>query len=532
MQKVKLLMTTNEIKEGYPVMREYNQSEALNELINHSFIKGALSLYQEALKYTDTKENTFYLSFKKGSGCYGDVGFYLMSGDELIDKTSSAYIELDENMLREDPGYLQSITQIFPHEMGHILLKLTSERFKSPMAHSFDMHYSNVITEYSTVFNEGFAEHFEVIARKYEPDQRLKSQIVDDMKMKKKKINSILPRVKRDFNLPLRLNFYRGMAILWFNQKEAVQREELVLSGMCIYKNDYQKQKSIEKTLLYRNMGLGQDPHNKRSLAQTLSTEAVISRFFVLLEEENKLSPTQHYEKVLKVFHGYLKEEEGAPLIAFIKGYIKEYPEEKEALYKVFKDATGYEFTEQAAPEIWLVTKGEHIIIPMDSFGSAAFPLYIFNVNTCETEDLQRRWVNQKEAKKIIEFREKKGYFLNVDALKNIEGIQQSTIDLINNAYFDSSDTEKIDSLLSTDQNINIDMGNMLKAYFVHLLAKGILLFTLFFTLYSIVVIRKGRISIKDVFLQMIKFIVHLILGFVCATISMIIIIRGRTVNP
>ncbi len=530
--KVKILLTTGQVKDGYPVMIEHSQNQAVNKLLKQSFMKHSLHLYQEALKYTDTQEDTFYLSFKKGSGCYGRIGFYLMSGNQLIDMRSSAYIELDEDMLTDNPGHLQSITQIFAHEMGHILLGCTTKKYRNPQSYSFDMHYSNVITEYSTAFNEGFAEHFEIIARKYEPNKQIKNQIVEDMKIKKKKVSAILPRVKRDFNLPLRLNFYRGMSLIWLDQQEAIKRDELVLKGMCIYKNDYQKFNDIEKTLLYRNMGLGQDLKNKRSLTQALSTESVVSRFFVLLEEENKLDLKNHYDKIFKVFHSYITEE-GSSLIEFINGYIKEYPDEEQVLHKVFKSATGYEFTEQIAPEIWLVHEGDHITTPIDSFGGVAIPVYTFNLNTCEIEDLLKLEIKKEEAQKIIGFREEKEYFLSVSEVRNIEDIENSTVDLINHAALDNWMQEKFDLLFSeVMQNMNFDMGSIVMAFLIYLIKRGIALLGIFIILYSIIILRTRKLIIKDVIIQMIKFMLYLILGLVCSAISMIIIVRNTIVHP
>lgn len=537
---VKLLITTDDSKDGYPVMQEYQGNNALNRLFEGSFMKESLKLYQQVLKlsdankYADIPQDTFYLSFRKGSGCYGKIGFYLMDKDCLIDQTSSPYIELDEYMLEEHPGYLQSITQLFAHEMGHILLKLTSESLRDPKTYSMDMHYSNVITEYTTAFNEGFAEHFEIIARKYEPDSKLKNQIAEDIEIKRKKIESVLPRVKRDFNLPLRFNFYRGMSVLWFSQKEALQRNDLVLNGMCIYKNDYPLFNDAEKTILYRNMGLGQSTLSKRSLEQALSTEAVVARFFVLLEAESKLSLQEYYEKILKVIQQYVKAET-SPLIEFTWGYIREYPEEKDKISKIFENATGYPLTDKIAPEIWLIHQGKHKITPVDSFAGIPFPVYTFNLNTCETEDLLKLGITRKEAEKIISFRNEKGYFDRLDELKNIQGIKKTTIQLINKAALKNWSQEEMEKLLSTQiQTLNLDIRKMLKAYLIHLAVQTAGLFVLFFIVYHKIVCQmsKRKTNLKDVFKLMRKFICYLLVALVCAVISMILIVRNNTIHP
>lgn len=531
--KVIVLSATDEVKDGYPVLEKRAGSRKLDELVNHSFIKKSLEIYKNALKYSGTMDDVFYLSFKPQSGEYGRIGFYLKSNGQLLDMTSTPYIEINEEELTLDQGRLQSMTQIFPHEMGHILLGLTSAKFRNPGSNNLDMHYSNVMTQYSTAFNEGFAEHFEIIARKYEENKEIKNGIILDIAIKEKRIKPVLSRVERDFVFPLRFDFYRGTAIFWFGQAEGLKRESLPVSGDCIYKTAYRKYGNIEKTLLFRNMGLKQAYQNKRSIQQSLSVESVVSRFFVLLEESNKLPLVDYYSKLLKVFNKYVGSEEGSPLIEFVNGYCVEYPAEKEILHNCFKAATGYQFTNDIAPEIWLVSEGRHIITPMDQFGAMKFPLYIFNINACEAEDLLKLGIKASEAEKIIQNRDHKGYFLNIGELEKVEGVRSETLNIITEASFNGWTQERFDKLLNAAVgNLNFSMVPMIASYFTHLLIRSIILFAIFFAVYSQVILKRRKVYIKSAVKQLLKFLLYVLTGLISAAASSVINIQNTSIHP
>ena len=158
-----MLKATNETKDGLPVYEEQGDDKIFMDIYNKSFIKKSVRIYGQAQQYSDLKDD-IYVVFRKNSGCYARIGFYLKKNGKLYDKRKSPYIELSTGQLKENYDSLESITQIFPHEMGHILYEITAG-YKNINQNAVDMHYSNIITEYNTAFNEGFAEHFEVISR-------------------------------------------------------------------------------------------------------------------------------------------------------------------------------------------------------------------------------------------------------------------------------------------------------------------------------------------------------------------------------
>ncbi|SQB92074.1 hypothetical protein [Clostridium tetanomorphum] len=258
-----VLKAVNETKDGFPVYEEGGDTKAFMEVYNKSFMKESINLYELAQQYSNSKNKDFYVAFKKGSGCYGSIGFYLKKDGKLYDKTKSPYIELSPDQLNNNYSELQSITQIFPHEMGHVLYGITAGENREIDQNAIDVHYSNIVTEYSTAFNEGFGEHFEVISRLYEQNKVIKDGIYNDIERIKNSINPKINRINRDFILPLRLDYYRETCMFWQSQYEGLKRHEFALNNHGKYKNLRHDFIDSEKSVLYRNMGLYQDKSKK-----------------------------------------------------------------------------------------------------------------------------------------------------------------------------------------------------------------------------------------------------------------------------
>lgn len=512
---ITVLSPAGETYGGYPVFERYSGRQESILVFKNTFIEKFIELYREAVKYKDMKSEPIYLVLKPESGCYGRTGFYLKAGETLDDKREVPYIELDKAYLDDNSKDIQSIAQLFSHEMGHVLLKLTAPDLVEPEIGSIDIHYSNVITDYYTAFSEGFAEHFEIISRLEEDNQELRSAIDRNTEKAEKKINKLIPKIKRDFVLPMRLDYYRAAAVLWFQQFEAIKRQNLPVTGDCAYKNGYSRLVNVEKTLLYRDTGLWQDKDHKRSLAQSLSTEAVISRFFFLLRQNGNDPLVEHYGKVFNVFNKHISTKEGSPLIEFVKGYLDEYPQERVNVLKSFREATGYVYMEETAPQIWLITKSPHIVTQMDSFGAFKAPVYCFNINTCEVDDLLKLpGITKGEAERIISYRDSKGYFGSMGEFYNIEGISHKTMDILYkfnaNVFFKDYEADFQKAKLRNMEGI---LPGIMVSSLRHLLIKNLLIFAVFFLIYYFIVRNNRKIDIKKIFKQYIKFLSYTFFG-------------------
>ena len=525
--KVVLLETTNEKKDGYFVLKETTQYQDILYTLNHSFARNSLILYSQALKYANLANEPLYLSIRQGSGKSGQIGFYLKKDSQLINKTTTPWIEMSTEDTNKNQAYMSSFTQIFPHEMGHILLHLTAPDFSSEQEIStLEIHNSDVITDYAIAFHEGFAEHFEILSRQMEENQNLKEEIEKDMHAKRFKVNIKVSSLKRDFTFPLRFDFYRATSLFILQSREALKRNDLPLSGDCIYKNEAISFSNNEKAILFNNLGFTADKKQKKNLQQNLSTESVISRFFILMQKESKLSLSDHYNKIFEAFHQYLGKDNKPPLIQFVNGYCSLYPKERSRVLKAFKDATGYQFVENAAPEIWIISNTKHGLGFIDQFGANQFPVYTVNINTCEVENLLKlEGIDRDQAENIIQYREEHGFFKDSDDFIDIPGLDRKTQeDLKNNVYgigWSKSEADKImNSIKGVYQNERNMLVNILKSTLIHLEIRFVIWFALYFLLYAALILRKRDHQFKKSILQFLKFLLFALLGVISATIS------------
>jgi hypothetical protein len=530
-----VLKGTDETKDGFPVYELADDDKLFMDVYNKSFIKKSVELYGEAQKYSNLKSENMYFAFCKNSGCYGNIGFYLKKDGELYDKTKSPYIELSNYQLEGGYDKLDSITQILPHEMGHILQKITTSNNEDVNQNSVDMHYSNITSEYSTAFSEGFGEHFEVISRMYEENNEIKNGTYEDIE---KTQNNITPMVEsgiRDFILPLRLDYYREVSPFWQQKYENLKRDELGLSGDGKYKNFSYEFNDPEKTILYRNMGLSQDKSKMKSLEQNLSTEIVVSNFFIKFITTDTGDLNERYSKVFNVFHKYLNKDSRPQLIQFVKGYIEEYPQDTERVLEAFKDSTGYDFTEECAKEIWCISEDKHINLIFDQFGGNKFPFYIFNINVCEKEDLLKlKGLSKSDAEKIIAYRDKNKGFKDTQEFSKIEGISSKAVEILTN----NTSQEKIQELMNSidEGKMQNSFSNIFLANFKHLILITLLWFIIFFVVYYLFVMKakvKDKMSLfKVASKKFLKFIFYVAVGFIGVGTRSTIFIENKILNP
>jgi len=529
-----VLKGTEETKDGLPVYELMDDDKVFMEILNKSFIRKSIELYAEAQKYSNLKDKDMYFAFKENSGCHGDIGFYLKKDGQLYDKTKSPYIELYPGQLQRYAS-LDSITQILPHEMGHVLQKIITSNDEKINQNSVDMHYSNIITEYSTAFSEGFGEHFEVISRMYEENDEIKNGIYHDIERTQNITKPTIERGTRDFILPLRLDYYREVSPFWQQKYENLKRHELGLSGEGKYKNSSYDFKDAEKSILYRNMGLSQDKSKMKSLEQSISTEIVVSNFFVKLITTDIGELNERYNKVFKVFNKYLNKDSRPQLIQFVGGYIQQYPEEKDRVLKIFKDSTGHDFTEECAPEIWCISEMGHINWIFDQFGSGKFPIYMFNINTCEKEDLLGlKGISKSDAEGIIAYRDKNNGFEDIQEFINMDGVSNKAIEILTNNT-SKDHIEKVTKNID-ESKLEKSLSNLLLANFKHLGLMTILWFIIFSIIYYLFVIKDVIKEKKKLFKIMMKnffkLIFYALIGFIAAGVSSNIMDGNKKFNP
>lgn len=553
---LKILIPTGKNNKGFPVYKLLKDDDPVarkaRELFLKSFISQSVRFYDLAQVYLWNlgkirQIEPAYLALTDNVGGYAKIGFYINENEILIDKTKAGYIDFQKDILKNKMDELSSSSQIFPHELGHVIqILLSSDSLESPLSNSPDIHYSSLVTDYRTAFSEGFAEHFEVISKYYEPDHKIREGINGDIDFFKKTLPAKASRFDRDYFLPVRIGYYRALAILWYQKLENLKRFDLIQTGMIKYKNSQPVFWSTDKTLLYRNTGVHTDTSSLRTIVQDASTEGVVAAFFTNLvrsalkdqyEQQDFYKPfvtdtslladgprkvfTPLENQYIKIFlvmknHTRINATEKGQLIDFIEGYISLFPSEKEEVLTIFRNTTGHEFTPRTGKEIWYLNKNfSHRFWVMAQFG-LTIPYYSFNINAADQSDLLTfSGIPEKDADAVINYRDKNGPFVSREEIVAVPGISTETKEILKNNLYDQKYVDSID--------VKMSFGALIFYPLVHLLIMNMIWFTIFLIPYYFVILKKKELNWKkgiwSVVKQFLKFLSFFLVALICAGI-------------
>lgn len=444
-------------------------------IINQSFVKNAIRLYFLAETYLFNKNKLqqiepAYLALTKNEGGFARVGFYIKSEDGHIEKENVPYIDLVESRIDGSMERLMSVTQLYPHEMGHLIYGMLNPWKGEESSKSLDMHYFSVRTDYSTAFHEGFAEHMENVSRIFEKNEALKQGIFSDIEKTRSKSAIAVKGFEKDLTHPFRLGYFKVSMPIWYQKYENLKRYDHVINGKAKFLNSSPELDDIEDRLTFRNAGIRFREKDLRNYVQMLSTEGVISTFFTQLTQSEAaqhfleadfykpflkdtslvvnapkdiFSPMENqFLKYFTVFHEHMdSNSSGSAFVDFMEGYLNAFPSEEVIVKKIFKESTDLEYTRNLPPQIWLMVRNhKHRLIVPDPFGAFTLPVYTFDLNAAETDDLLTlKGLQKEEAQMIIEYRKTNGFFNSLDQVNEIKEISMQSRALILNSEYDQA---------------------------------------------------------------------------------------------
>lgn len=535
-EKIVVLQPTGEIINDLPEMVLIADTSQLykkvNEIVDKSFINDAIELYFLAVTYLYNKnERTTieptYLALSEDDGGYAKVGFCMKTKSGHVEKANTPYIDIVVGRLNDNYNRLMSVTQLYPHEMGHLIYGMLNHDRGNYLSRSVDMHYFSVKTDYSTAFNEGFAEHIENVSRIFEKNDSIKLGVFEDIERIKIKSAFAINGFEKDYNYPFRLGYFKMSMPFWYQKYENLKRYEHAISGQAKYLNSTLELNNIENQLTIRNAGIRPNKNQLRNYVQMLSTEGVISSFFTQLSKSeladnyldasfyqpflmdtilvNKFpreifTPTQNqFLKYFVVFNEYMNDENSneSEFVDFIEGYIRAFPSEEQAVKKLFKEVTHLEYTNNLPTQIWLLVKNyKHRLLVPDPYGAITVPIYTFELNAAETEDfLTIKGLQKKDALLIIEYRKANGFFKNLNQIKEVQGLSKQSVEMILNSEFDE---KYVEELSMPELNFMSLLIAPLKHLILYLLAYFIVIISL---LYFFFLRKKKRTRKRTLFL-------------------------------
>jgi hypothetical protein len=560
LRKVVLMQPTGEMVRGLPEMSLLADTtlsyQKVLAQIKNSFAGEFLDVYFLAQVYLKNKNKLediepAYIALTSNQGGFAKIGFSLREGDKDLFLPNTAYVDITESQATSPADKLMSFTQLYPHEMGHVLFRMLSrEDSVNNNANSVNMHFFSIVTDYATAFNEGFAEHIENVSRKFEPNAKIKNGIYEDVEKIGKSMGPFLTGFKRDYMWPIRLGYYKASMLYWYQKFEDYKRHVRAFSGDIRYKNAVLSLSNPEDAITYRNSGVELNGDSSRNYVQMLATEGVVSAFLTnlssgelplhylapsfyrqfVLDSTVLVKPPQElfdplknqFMKYIHVLHNdvVVNNSSNAQLTDFITGYMKSFPSEAPYVPELFEKILGVPYSKEVPPPMWLLVKEHpHRLLVFDPFDAITVPLYTFDLNAGEIEDfLTLEGFSKVDAEKIVQYRQTHGFFTDWNQLDAIPGLlpearQQILSAVLNEAYLEKE---------LEDFSPGLTLNALIIAPLKHLLLWAILYFAVLFTVVQFLFV-KYRTSARRSAILFVKYFLLWIL-FVFAGLTVVVL--------
>jgi hypothetical protein len=365
-----VLTPTGQTREGLPVLEHHPNPAATEAVLTRGFSGRLLRLYaleQEFLRRKSGRPpEPAYLLLSDRQGGFPQFGFYL--GDEK--KADVGWVDLHRSSRLM--GQFGAMDQIFPHELLHVIVRqLAGEPRESG---GNQVHAIGVRSDPVTAFNEGFAEHAQVMAvddADASPETRALAGDVAVLARADRALTAYARDLSRTWwpIQPMRMRF-----LLWYNQTEQAERYHAVKA------NRFARAPAIPPVLLgaadpygaylFQAVMPGAKSDPAKPAGVMLSTDGAVSYLFWRLATDRTLQNRYRDDEFYAAFGA--SRAEVAPLenvylkifaaldasrpsttAELLRGWEALFPEDAADLERLRREALlGQPLAE--APEIWL----------------------------------------------------------------------------------------------------------------------------------------------------------------------------------
>lgn len=365
-----VLADTGERRDDLPVLVLHNSPQPALRVLTRGLSGHLLRVYRWGRTYLERHDSTrpepAYLLLSDNEGGFARNGFYL--DDEA--KRESGYVDLHRDMAVS--GSFGALDQIFPHELAHLLVA----QFSGPRrpGGSTQVHGVGVRTDPETAFDEGFAEHFQVMAvddPDAEPDTAILANDVDQHRRAEEQVSQYARELLDD---PASALGFQARFPWWFGRAENVLRYCAVKrNGFALEPREVSQlihQGAYWKAYLASNVVPGQQGDQPKSSRIMVQSEGVIASLFCRWATDNRIltayredgfyrmfgADRERVEPVenayLKILHA-LRVSRAQDIYSLLQAYGDEYPDEKAVVNSIVADVTSGQGFE-TAPQIWM----------------------------------------------------------------------------------------------------------------------------------------------------------------------------------
>jgi len=458
-----VLTETGEERDGLPVLAPHPDTEQIAEQLNRGISRELTTVYRylqiaESRASASSVEPVYILLSSKRGG-FVRYGFWLNG----VRKDDVPFVDVHRE--KRFAGYFGAMDQIFPHELAHAILhEMGIER--SQAARANQLHGVGVRTDRFVAFNEGFAEHFQVMAVDHpgaDPSTRALGHDVEQLAAVRRQLEKYRGELTARVSLATRMRI--GFP-LWFG------RSEQTLRYFAVKRNEFAYQPQIPDRLLhsdpYRAYLLesllpGDPEGERRTVARLVATEGAISSLFhrwasnealrTAMREEgfyaaygtdpDEITPQQNV--YLKIFH-VARERRPTDVLQLIDGYRELFPDEVAVLDEVVAESFSGQSVD-APPEIWLANDSFEVGTTLyDQFRSSP-RIHTFDLNAASLTDLMGvPGMSLDRARALLSA----APFVSIEDVRDVNGIDADLFDrliVMHRAMNDLADTIDPDAL-------------------------------------------------------------------------------------
>jgi hypothetical protein len=460
-----VLSDTGQVRDGLPVLKPHPEGPAVAGILLNGFPLKMLRLYRCVQTYLNASLNgrpePAYLLFSSHQGGFPRFGFYLQ--DEL--KQGIGYVDLFKT--KGLTGRFSAVDQIFPHELGHIIVHLLSGKPSPGGANQ--LHAIAVRTDPKVAFQEGFAEHLQIMAVD-DPDADPSTHALASDHAQLRLAERQLALFRRElqaywsFATPKKMGF-----LFWYSGAEQVLRYHAVKANTFAYAPEISDalldRRDPYAAYLLENMLPGTSRSLPKSASVMFSTEGCVSSLFYRWASDHEIGgrflDESFYERFgavrssispvenvyLKLFHA-IHAGRAQDTSRVIAAYRTAFPEEAQIVDRIVNGML-LEQPLPTAPAIWLANPDFKTGTGLFDQFRAVPRVHTFDLNAATLVDLLGvPGIDRALAARIL----LAGPFL---ALSGLEGVQGMSRPLLERFKFMAQEMERLkisdeDSALSS----------------------------------------------------------------------------------
>lgn len=439
-----VMAPTGQSREGLPVYVRHRAAEAHETVLLRGFSGRWLRLFRLEQQWLSRRDGRpiepAYLLLSTNEGGFPRFGFWL-DGQR---KAGVGYVDLHERSRLA--GRFGAMDQIFPHELAHVIVQQLASPPPPGAGGANQVHAIGVRTDRITAFNEGFAEHVQLLAVDDPEADDATSALADDLELASRAADR-LGRYRRALEArwapapPARMGF-----ALWFSGTEQVLRYHAVRANAFAREPEFASRLIATRdpylAYLLENVLPGAAGSAVKSTPRLLATEGVIAALFSRWVSDARLRQPVADAAFYRAFgaerselealdHAYLKLfavlAERAPhdTAALVEGYVQTFPGEADAVSSLMREL-GFVWPLPRTPEVWLASEQFKTGTTLFDQYRALPRTHTFDLNAASRVDLSTvDGVTPRLSTAILAH----GPYASLDALAAVPGVTAPVLD-------------------------------------------------------------------------------------------------------